>query len=291
MTEDLRENKAVPLLNKLVNIAIVALLVIITWKYGKPYVVRQEASPSVKIGNTLRIPSIEWKKYKKNVVLALSTDCKFCSESADFYNNIVSNLPHGGSVGIVAIFPQTVDDSLTYLKSKNIPIPQANAKQTEFKQIGIVTTPTIYICDDQGQIIDMWTGKVTKSNEHRIYKKLSLNNLENLLPNKQIVDGMSLKELVVLQSEKRPLLIVDVSRRELYEVNHIPNSINIPFDELEVRASNELVGKGRIVFYCHCADDSLSQQAVDFAIDSNLQDISYLKGGLQVWQEANASQK
>lgn len=59
----------------------------------------------------------------------------------------------------------------------------------------------------------------------------------------------------------QPLIMLDVRERAAFVQRHIKPAINIPVDELEVRAVNELSPSDLIVAYCGCEDDGDSKVA------------------------------
>ncbi|MFN2407674.1 MAG: rhodanese-like domain-containing protein [Pyrinomonadaceae bacterium] len=81
------------------------------------------------------------------------------------------------------------------------------------------------------------------------------------------------------------LLIVDIRSRAEFARGHIPTAKNIPHDELEVRAPNELNREDRIVAYCRCVDDTASDMARQILTSLGFKNVVYLQGGLQRWEE------
>lgn len=57
------------------------------------------------------------------------------------------------------------------------------------------------------------------------------------------------------------LIVIDVRERPEFARGHLDGAINIPADELEVRAINELSPTDFFLIYCGCFEDSLSQVA------------------------------
>lgn len=57
------------------------------------------------------------------------------------------------------------------------------------------------------------------------------------------------------------LVVLDIRDRGEFALKHVPGAINIPLDEIEVRAINELSTSDLVVLYCGCADDSQNKVA------------------------------
>src|SRR6266403_2612076 len=60
--------------------------------------------PSIQAGTKISLVGIDWSKSDRTVVLALSTGCHYCSESAPFYQKLQQQNPN--NVRLVAVLPQ-----------------------------------------------------------------------------------------------------------------------------------------------------------------------------------------
>ena len=126
-------------LEVLANIAVIITSVILCSVLIKKYIfspTKQEASveaiqskssassasrrPSIQAGTKVSLPGIDWSKSTRTVVLALSTTCHFCSESAPFYQELQQQKPN--SVRLVAVLPQPVEDSRNYLNKLGVSV-------------------------------------------------------------------------------------------------------------------------------------------------------------------------
>ena len=67
-------------------------------------------------GVIVPLAGVDWARSGRTVVLALSTSCHFCSESADFYKRLVPEaIGHG--VPVIAVLPQQTAEGRSYLDS------------------------------------------------------------------------------------------------------------------------------------------------------------------------------
>lgn len=96
------------------------------------------------------------------------------------------------------------------------------------------------------------------------------------------ITAPALKE--VLDSQQR-IVVLDVRPRADYAASHIPAAKNIPYDELETRALNELDQNERIVTYCRCQDDTRSDMARQLLTALGFKNAVFLKGGIQNWED------
>lgn len=121
------------------------------------------------VGKLLPLENANWSQGKKNVVLYVSNTCHYCSESAPFYQRLVSE---GNKKGIqfTAVMPQPVDQGRAYLEKLGVSIE--NIYQDKLDKIGIRGTPTLMIVDNQGIIKNVWLGKLSVEREAEVLNTL-----------------------------------------------------------------------------------------------------------------------
>src|SRR3977135_661859 len=100
------------------------------------------------VGTKISLAGIDWSKSTRTVVLALSTTCHFCSESAPFYQELQQQKQNG--VSLVAVFPQPVEDSRNYLNKLGVSITAV--VQGSLASVGVSGTPTLLLIDTQGSV-------------------------------------------------------------------------------------------------------------------------------------------
>jgi hypothetical protein len=126
--------------------------------------VNAEAGTSLKD----RIPGVDWKRNGKTLVLAISTRCHFCTESAPFYRRVQEEA--GKGVKIVAVLPQSTSESEEYLKGEGVRVDQV--RQVELGNIGVAGTPTMLLVNSGGVVTRLWSGKVQPEEEDTVLKAL-----------------------------------------------------------------------------------------------------------------------
>jgi hypothetical protein len=117
---------------------------------------------SVKSGDSLRIPGMDWKGAKANLVLALSTECRYCTDSVPFYRRVVSKLAAAG-VHTVALFPQTDAVAAAYLKKHQVDV--GVVRQTALPRLRIYNTPTVVLVNGEGVVSQVWQGRLSATQE------------------------------------------------------------------------------------------------------------------------------
>jgi hypothetical protein len=104
---------------------------------------RARATNFLTVGASLakRLPDIDWSRNRQTLVLALSTQCHYCTESAPFFRQIREKV--GNNVKILAVLPQPVAESEAYLNREGVRMD--GVKQASLEQIGVTGTPTMLL--------------------------------------------------------------------------------------------------------------------------------------------------
>ncbi len=102
--------------------------------------------------------------------MALSTQCHFCSESAQFYQRVAQERTRAGSLRLVAVLPQPVDESQQYLKELGVTVD--DVKQLRLDSIGVNGTPTLIMANSEGIVADSWRGKLSDEKELEVIARL-----------------------------------------------------------------------------------------------------------------------
>jgi thiol-disulfide isomerase/thioredoxin len=113
--------------------------------------------PSIAPGTKISLPGIDWSKTDRTLVLALSTTCHFCTESAPFYQKLQQQ--KRDDVRLVAFFPQPLQESRNYLDKLGVTVDEV--AQGALSSAGVSGTPTLLLIDNQGVVIDSWVGKLS----------------------------------------------------------------------------------------------------------------------------------
>jgi hypothetical protein len=71
----------------------------------------------------LTIKGVDWTKADRTLVLALKKDCRYCTESAQFYRKLVRELANEGNTQVIALFPEKETGGDAYLSESKEPDP------------------------------------------------------------------------------------------------------------------------------------------------------------------------
>lgn len=156
------------------NVAIIAVAIVLGYVLIKQFVFpTPQAAPGApkppEIGTKISLPDTDFATSEKTLVVALKKGCKFCTESADFYQKLVKAAGEK-NVRVIAAFPHTVEEGQGYLKELNVPISEM--KQADFSLLKVSGTPTVIMADKNGQITKAWLGKLPPDKETEVINSL-----------------------------------------------------------------------------------------------------------------------
>jgi hypothetical protein len=127
----------------------------------------QSAESGLVKGTKLSSLDVDWKKSNQTLVLAISSACHFCTDSAPFYKTLVQNKK---DTRVVAVLPQSLAEGTSYLQKLGVSVDEI--KQLRLDKIGVQGTPTLLLLDGSGALKDFWVGKLTPDKEDNILKSL-----------------------------------------------------------------------------------------------------------------------
>ncbi|HEX8282834.1 MAG TPA: hypothetical protein VF588_05745 [Pyrinomonadaceae bacterium] len=121
-------------------------------------------------GAQVSVPGVNWADSEETVLLVLSDKCRFCTESAPFYQRLVRELSGKKDVRVVAVFPQEVEQGKKYLDELNVTVAQvAQATPDTF---GVRGTPTLMLVDKSGTVKQSWVGRLNPERETEVLSRV-----------------------------------------------------------------------------------------------------------------------
>jgi thioredoxin-related protein len=123
---------------------------------------------TIQPGTKISLPGIDWSKSDRTLLLALSTGCHFCSESAPFYQNLEQQKLN--DVRLLALFPQPVEDGRIYLNKLGVSVSEI--VQSPLASVGVSGTPTLLLIDKQGTVINSWIGKLPDDEQEKVIAQI-----------------------------------------------------------------------------------------------------------------------
>ncbi|MGC9995399.1 MAG: hypothetical protein ABSE79_08750 [Terriglobia bacterium] len=176
--ENIRPNRP-KVLETVANLSTIVVSLLLSAVLVKVFLL-PEARPSaaaarsrVAKGTSLKgsLPGVDWAKNGRTLVLAISTRCHFCTDSAPFFQRISKERPP--STKLLAVLPQTVDESRKYLEKEGVRVD--DVRQAQLDSIKVSGTPTLLLVDNTGSVAEAWVGKLEPPQEEDVLTVLRKN--------------------------------------------------------------------------------------------------------------------
>lgn len=166
----------------LANIAIIVVAILLGGVLVKRYLLTgndalddRDAGMRIAAGTKVSLPEIDWAKSDRTLLLVLSEGCRFCSESAPFYQRLVRDTDGRDGVRLVAVLPQDVNEGRKYLNELGVTINEI--KQSSLDSLGVGGTPTLILVNREGAVTDSWVGKLPPDKESEVLGRLQGNKV------------------------------------------------------------------------------------------------------------------
>lgn len=155
------------------NVAVIVLVALFGWTVfrGNPRStsaaspVGQPAGPKIGLNlNQTLLKDVSWAANQNTLVLGLQTTCHFCTESGPFFQKLT--VAAAGSTKIVAVLPQTVEESKQYLSKLGVHVDEV--RSAPLSSIGVSGTPTMMLVDNKGIVRKVWLGKLPEEQQSQV---------------------------------------------------------------------------------------------------------------------------
>ncbi|MGD0694772.1 MAG: hypothetical protein ABSB82_07940 [Terriglobia bacterium] len=164
-------------LENLANLATILVSLLLSAVLVKVFLLPQPgpapnpAQPHAGMSMKRSLPGVDWVKNKRTLVLAISSQCHFCTESAPFFQRIQKE--RAKDLKLVAVLPQSVDESRKYLEKEGVQVD--DVKQASLNAIRVTGTPTLLLVDGKGTVTQVWEGKLQPDQEGEVLAVLNKN--------------------------------------------------------------------------------------------------------------------
>jgi len=146
--------------------AAVVFIAVISWLCLRHYSSLRGSHSAIQTGTKLTLREVDWSVTPQTLLLFLSTECNYCTASAPFYQRLVNGAGLAHNTRLIAVFPQTTNESREYLAKHEIKVD--SLQQVGLASIGVRGTPTLILVDHHGVVIKAWEGKVPPEVENEI---------------------------------------------------------------------------------------------------------------------------
>lgn len=169
------------ILDRAVSLAIIIVSIVFVVVVIHKYLIADKGTSAlaaeVPLGKKLDLPGVNWEANGHTVVVALQKGCHFCNESAPFYQKLNHEMSGKQNMSIVAVLPDTVENSRDHLKKFEVSFGEI--KQARLKSVLVSATPTLFVTDKTGAVIAGWIGKLSPEKEAEVLQTLAQLSLTN----------------------------------------------------------------------------------------------------------------
>ena len=154
------------------NIAIIFVALVLAGTVANRYFTGTSkpavASNPLSTGTKIPIADFEFGESARTLVMALSTNCRFCNASLPFYQRLAHVKAGRTDVQLLTIMPQNVEDAKKYLADNSIAVDEV--KQTSSSENFLTGTPTLILVDNSGAILQSWKGQLPPEGEAEVLR-------------------------------------------------------------------------------------------------------------------------
>lgn len=136
---------------------------------------KQEAAfsgRSPQIGEAVHLAGIDWADNRLTLIAVMQVGCHWCEESAPFYRALTAQESAGHKFHVVAVLPQSRNQSQEFLHTLGIGIQ--DIRQKELYELDVSGTPTLLLVDYRGRIKAFWVGKLEPASEKDVFNNLGV---------------------------------------------------------------------------------------------------------------------
>lgn len=196
------------------------------------------------------IAGIQWRQaHSETFVLFLSETCAYCEQSARFYQKLARQIENNPSRRLIIVSADPASKMEVWARKHDIAsgtVVQADPRL--LMRVGLFATPTFVIADSSGVPRATWYGQLQPEEEAAVLDAMTATEVR-VASHSTAIREINEAELNAIGSR---VVVVDTSRRDKF----VPRMdagipvVNIPKDELKVRAAAELPKSRPIVLDC-----------------------------------------
>jgi hypothetical protein len=147
-------------LETIANIAVIIAAVALVAFLGQQEWIRHNlpsmATARTLEGKTIHLPGVQLAAQSRTLVIAISTQCRFCRDSEPFYKELAEKST--SHVKLIAVLPQPQSEAEQYVRQAIGPSVQVVS--TPLNSLGVTGTPTLLLIDGSGRVQKAWVGKL-----------------------------------------------------------------------------------------------------------------------------------
>ena len=152
----------------IIAVAVVFVIVLVQKFLFKPENKQPQIQPT--IGAKVNLLGVDWSRQPRTLILALRSDCRFCNESAPFYQRLLTEAKTK-NVKVITVFPTAVEESTAYLDK--LGVQGVEVRRLPLTNLQAGATPTLILANDKGEVTNYWVGRLPPDKEDEVINKLN----------------------------------------------------------------------------------------------------------------------
>jgi hypothetical protein len=199
-------------------------------------------------GSVLDLPAGQLRHYDRHVVLRARTTCPACDKSIPFFQEVSRRVRALPSTRLTVLTDEPVEEMTRWLAARNIQVAGV-VHVAEPYRLGLLLIPTVLITDRAGTVSDILVGEPTPELQATFLTRLAGTPSAPPVDNSHYVEEID-EALLAQRARQRPVTVLDIRSRVAFAAAHWPGALNIPYDELPVRAVRELAAATPLIIDC-----------------------------------------
>lgn len=232
---------------------------------------RAELSAPIQPAQALHVDGIDWSAADRTVVVLVSPTCPACNASSVFYQRLTRAIAATPQARLVFVATEPSAEVDAWFRQLNI-APQAVVQVAKPTSLGFFTVPSLVIVDRRGTVTDLMANKLTEAEQDRVLARLA-DPASPALNNAVAAREVSETDFDRVVAGQRPI-VLDLRDRDSFQRASRRGALNIPLDELAMRAQFELANRTPIAIDCDGVPIQACRQAAMLLTDN---------GGRSVW--------
>jgi len=161
------------------NVALTAMCLVVTFvvaeRYLLPSFFNKGVASGYNVGDMLSAAANELplSRVPLSAVVIVSSDCRFCLESVDFYRKLSAlRRKKPGSFQTIFLGMADPDDAGAFVDAYQLSSDHVGALPADVRA-RIPGTPALFLVSDQGRVTGSWVGKLTPTDERIVLESVS----------------------------------------------------------------------------------------------------------------------
>jgi hypothetical protein len=239
------------LIHTLLNGAALLCAASLLWQFAKQYFPEQPPERlTIREGQNIYIDNYDWPATQRTVLLAVSTTCQQCTESAAFFRELVA-ASRARPYQVIVASAESAQSTAVYLARLGV-TEDVEIRQVSLSQIGIQDVPAVAILDNAGTVESVMLGKLTPHQQKEVFRYLQAHTIplsESISDDTTSTTAIDVQDLISILQNPSAIVLEIRERSRFYEA-HISGALNMPLDEIGERAPHELPLDKMIAVYC-----------------------------------------